>query len=434
MNLILVLSMILLSAFFSGVEIAYFSANRLKIELKNKQGEFIAKILSKFLHKNSHFITTLLIGNNIALVIYGITLSKILEPNLELILPAENSGMLMLFAQTIISTGVILVFGEFLPKALFRRDPDKMLEITALPMWVFSNLLYPFSKAISGMSYLIMKYVLRANTEKETLVFGRTDLDYFIKQILPGDNSNNTDSNPDIDTEAFNKALEFNKVRVKEIMVPRIDIVALPMDATIEELKDKFLETELSRIVIYEDTLDQVKGTVHSIELFKRPKSIREVLQPVLIVPETMTANLLLTEFTRNRKTSAIVVDEFGGTSGLVTVEDLIEEILGDIDDEHDEPGEEELIEKEVSPGVFKFSARQGVDYLNEKYHFQIPEGDYTTLGGYLMHEAGHIPATGERIHCEPYIFTILEADQHRLDLIQMEHSHGRELNPEAES
>lgn len=433
MSLAIVLSMIVLSAFFSGVEIAYFSANRLKIELRNKQGEFIARILSKFLHKNSHFITTLLIGNNLALVVYGITLSKLLEPSLEMILPPENSGMLMLFTQTLISTGIILVFGEFLPKALFRRDPDRMLEITALPMWLFSKLLYPVSKAVSAMSYLIMKYILQVTTVKETLVFGRTDLDYFIKQILPGESSSNADNNPEIDTEAFNKALEFNKVRVKEIMVPRIDIVALPIDAEIEELKEKFLETELSRIVIFEETLDQVKGTVHSIELFKRPKTIREVLQPVLIVPETMTANLLLTEFTRNRKTSAIVVDEFGGTSGLVTVEDLIEEILGDIDDEHDEPGEEELVEKEVSQGIYIFSARQGVDYLNEKYNFQIPEGDYTTLGGYVMHEAGHIPAAGDRIHCEPFIFTIMEADQHRLDLIQMESDPGRELNQESE-
>lgn len=421
MSLILVLFMILLSAFFSGVEIAYFSANRLKIELRSQQGEFIPKILSRFLHKNNHFITTLLIGNNVALVIYGITLSKMLETQLSQILPTDSTGMLMLITQTLISTGIILVFGEFLPKALFRRDPDRLLEVTAIPMWIFEIILYPFSKAISGLSYLLIKYILRVNTEKETLVFGRTDLDYFIRQILPGESNANTEHNPEIDTQAFNKALEFNKVRVKEIMVPRIDIVALPLEAEIEELKEKFLETELSRIVIYEDTLDHVKGTVHSIELFKRPSSIQDVLQPVLIVPETMTANLLLAEFTRNRKTSAIVVDEFGGTAGLVTVEDLIEEILGDIEDEHDEPGEEELIEKIESPGVYVFSARQPVDYLNEEYNFQIPEGDYTTLGGFVMHAAGHIPSIGEKIVVEPFVFQILEADQNRIDLVRLE-------------
>jgi CBS domain containing-hemolysin-like protein len=215
MSLILVLFMILLSAFFSGVEIAYFSANRLKIELRSQQGEFIPKILSRFLHKNNHFITTLLIGNNVALVIYGITLSKMLETQLSQILPTDSTGMLMLVTQTLISTGIILVFGEFLPKALFRRDPDRLLEVTAIPMWIFEIILYPFSKAISGLSYLLIKYVLRVNTEKETLVFGRTDLDYFIRQILPGESSANTEYNPEIDTEAFNKALEFNKVRVK---------------------------------------------------------------------------------------------------------------------------------------------------------------------------------------------------------------------------
>lgn len=427
MDIAIVLAMILFSAFFSGVEIAYFSANRLKIELRSKQEEFIPTILSNFLHKNSRFITTLLIGNNLALVIYGIVLSRLLEPTLSPLLPPDESGFLMLITQTLISTSIILVFGEFLPKALFRRDPDRMLEITALPMWLIYTVLFPLSKFVSALSYFIMRYVLRVNTVKETLVFGRTDLDYFIRQILPGEKNTVTEHTPEIDTEAFTKALDFNKIRVKDIMVPRIDIVALPMETEIETLKEKFLETELSRIVIYQDTLDQVKGTVHSIELFKRPATVAQVLQPVLIVPETMPANLLLSEFTRNRKTTAIVVDEFGGTSGLVTVEDLIEEILGDIEDEHDEPGEEELIEREEAPGIWIFSARQPVDYLNEQYHFHIPEGDYTTLGGYIMHEAGHIPGAGETIVVDPFVFHILEADQNRLGLVKMERQPGEE-------
>jgi putative hemolysin len=429
MMVFLVICMVLLSAFFSGVEIAYFSANRLKIELRNKQGEFVAGILSRFIHKNSLFITTLLIGNNIALVVYGLALSRILEEPLHPLSTLDPSGFLLLLIQTILSTAIILLFGEFLPKALFRRDPDRMLEVAALPMWLFSMVLYPLSRAVSGLSVAIMKYVLRIHTEKESLVLGRTDLDHFIRQSLPGERNGNSEHNPEIDTEAFNKALDFNKVRVKDIMVPRIDIVALPMESSIEQIKEKFLETELSRIVIYEETLDQVKGTVHSIELFKKPGSIPEILQPVLIVPETMPASLLLTEFTRNRKTTAIVVDEFGGTSGLVTVEDLVEEILGDIEDEHDEPGEEELIEKIESPGVWQLSARQPVDYLNEKYAFQIPEGDYTTLGGFIMHEAGHIPAKGETVVIEPFVFQILEADQNKLSLIRLQWEQASEAD-----
>ena len=421
MDLTLVFGMILLSAFFSGVEIAYFSANRLKIELRNKQGEFIAGILSRFIHKNSLFITTLLIGNNIALVVYGLALSKIIDDPLQQLNVWDNSGWLLLLSQTTISTAIILLFGEFLPKALFRRDPDRMLEVTALPMSLFLVVLYPLSKAVSGISIGMMKYLLRIPTEKESLVLGRTDLDHFIRQnLVAGEKNTSSDHNPEIDTDAFNKALDFNKIRVKDIMIPRIDIIALPVESSIEQLKEKFLETELSRIIIFEETLDQVKGTVHSIELFKKPTGIPEILQPVLIVPETMPASLLLTEFTINRKTTAIVVDEFGGTSGLVTVEDLIEEILGDIEDEHDEPGEEELIEKQESPGVWLLSARQPVDYLNDTYDFRIPEGDYTTLGGFIMDQAGQIPAKGETIVIEPFVFQILDADQNKLGLVRL--------------
>lgn len=423
MDILLVLSMIILSAFFSGVEIAYFSANRLKIELKNKQGEVSAKILSGFLHKPGHFITTLLIGNNMALVIYGISLTVILDPVLKEILPLQlaNSELFMLLIQTLISTLIILLFGEFIPKAVFRRDPDRMIQFTAYPMLLFSTLLYPISKAVSALSYGMMRYVFGIKSVQEGLVFGRTDLDHFIKDTLYNEKAGSNEGNPDIDAEAFNKALDFNKTRVRDIMVPRIDIEALPISSTMEDILNKFIETGLSRIVVYEETLDQVKGTIHSIELFRRPATVEEIIQPVLIVPETMPANLLLTEFTRNRKTTAIVVDEFGGTSGLVTVEDLVEEILGDIEDEHDEPGEEDLTEKEEAPGKWIFSARQPVDYLNEKYEFNLPEGDYTTLGGLVMFYAESIPSEGDTIQLDVYTFTILQADQNRLGLIRLE-------------
>jgi putative hemolysin len=421
-ELLLVLFMILLSAFFSGTEIAYFSANRLKIELRNKQGELNARILSGFMHKPGTFITTLLIGNNLALVLYGLGFSRLLDPWMQEIAPTTASGfsLISILLQTIISTLIILLFGEFIPKAVFRRDPDRMIQLISFPMLLFSWILFPVSWIVSRISYALMKYVFRVSTVGEKLVFGRTDLDRFMKETLHSEDGSAKEGNPDIDTEAFNKALDFNKTRVRDIMVPRIDIEAIPSDIGVSEVRNRFLETGLSRLVVYEDTLDHIKGTVHSIELFKRPASIEEMIQPVLIVPETMPAHLLLREFTQKRKSTAIVVDEFGGTSGLVTVEDLVEEILGDIEDEHDAPEEEDLLEKQEGPNEWVFSARQPVDYLNETYAFDLPEGDYTTLGGFVLHIAETIPAAGDHIPFKDLTFTIVEAEHNRIETLRV--------------
>jgi len=422
MDEFLVLCMILLSAFFSGTEIAYFSANRLKIELRNKQGELNARILSGFMHKPGTFITTLLIGNNLALVLYGMAFNRILDPWIQNIIPAATSSfsLFSIVFQTIISTIIILLFGEFLPKAIFRRDPDRMIQWVSYPMLLFSWLLFPVSWVVSRVSYGLMNYVFRVPSVGEKVVLGRTDLDRFMKDTLHSDDGSTKDGNPDIDTEAFNKALDFNKTRVRDIMVPRIDIVAVPYDIEISDLHSRFLETGLSRLVVYEDTLDQIKGSVHSIALFKRPTSIEEMIQPVLIVPETMPAHLLLREFTQKRKSTAIVVDEFGGTSGLVTVEDLVEEILGDIEDEHDAPEEEDLLEKQEGPHTWLFSARQAVDYLNETYGFDLPEGDYTTLGGFVLHTAETIPASGDSIPFRDLVFTVVEAEHNKIETVRV--------------
>jgi len=418
----LVLCMLLLSAFFSGVEIAYFSANRLKIELRNIQGEYSAKILSRFIHKPGAFITTLLIGNNLALVIYGIGFTWMLTPILtdQMGLNQQESPFLTIILQTFLSTLVILLFGEFIPKALFRRNPDQMMQWAAFPMLVFSWIFFPLAWLISNFSFSLLKVLFKIPSAPEKLVFGRTDLDFFMKETLSGEHSTNHESSPDIDTDAFNKALDFNKTRTRDLMVPRIDIEAVPLNISIADLQRKFVETGLSRLVVYADTLDQVKGTVHSIELFKRPTTVEEVIQPVLIVPETMPANLLLSEFTRHRKSIALVVDEFGGTAGLVTIEDLIEEILGDIEDEHDAPDEEVLLEKAESPDTWLFSARQPVDYLNEKYNLNLPEGDYTTLGGLVMYVAEAIPSTGDVVNFGKFIFTIVQGEHNRLETIRL--------------
>jgi CBS domain containing-hemolysin-like protein len=420
--ILLIVLMILLTAFFSGAEIAFFSANRLKIELKNIQGNYNARLLSDFIKNPGHFIATILIGNNFALVIYGILISKLLDPIITTYLGwgPDYQPIAFLGLQTLVSTLIILFLGEFVPKALFRRNPDRMIYISAPFIRLFYWIFLPFVWLLSIISQNFMRLFFGVKIEREQMVFGRTDLDLYLKESLGFDNKSYSEPIHDIDTEAFNKALDFNKIRARDIMVPRIDMVAVPVESSIESLRQLFVETGLSKIIVYEGNLDQVKGIVHSIELFRHPKNLAEILQPVLIVPETMPANLLLTEFTLKRKSTAIVVDEFGGTSGLVTIEDLVEEIFGEIEDEHDEPEEETLLEKKEGDGVWLFSARHSVDYLNETYGLEIPEGDYTTLGGFLMHVAEEIPATGDRFDENQLEMTVVEGDAKSISVIRV--------------
>lgn len=417
-DILLTLLMLILSAWFSGIEIAFVSVNKLKIELKAKQDDRRAGIISGFFKKTSRMITAILVGNNLALVIYGISFGHILDYLMVRFLHMEPEAYRSLLLQTFISTLVILVFGEYLPKAFFRLSPDRKLLVSAYVMRFFYFLFSPVVMLINGMTHVLLKGILRMKYEDEEIVFSKKDLDHYIQETI-GDGET-AGVAQEIDTEMFNNALEFNETRVREFMIPRTEIQAIPDTSTLDQLLEKFIETELSKIIIYSENLDKITGYVHHSSLFRNPSSISEVLQPVIMIPESMPANFLLTEFNKNRSTLAVVVDEFGGTEGMVTIEDLVEEVFGEIDDEHDDVSEDELIEKQISADTFLFSARLEVDDLNKEYNLHLPEGDYNTLSGLVMYFAEKIPDVNEKLELEDYRITVTDASDNKINTVMV--------------
>ncbi|MEM7038047.1 MAG: hemolysin family protein [Bacteroidota bacterium] len=422
-DIFLLLLMLLLSGLFSGIEIAFVSSNKLKIELKSAQGDRVGIILSRFVKQTPRVLTTILVGNNLALVIYGIFIAKVLNNLFAVwgILDPIAQPYPALILQTVISTMIILVFGEYLPKAFFRLKAERIMFniVTARFLQIWYRIFGPFVVLINSISAFFLKRILRLKYEEEELVFSRDDLAHYIQESLHV--SGESPDAPEIDAEMFTNAMSFNETRVREFMVPRTEIQALPHDSTIEELIDKFVETGHSKLIIHGENIDEIIGIVHSNTLFTRPKSIAEVIQPLLHVPETMAANVLLSEFTKNRKTIAIVVDEFGGTAGIVTIEDLVEEVFGEIEDEHDEPEEDELLARRIDENNWLFSARWEVDALNEEYELGLPEGEYTTLGGLILHLAESIPAKNETLDIEGYRFIITSASANKVDEIKIQ-------------
>ncbi len=410
---ILLLAAMFASALFSGIEIAFVSANRLKIELDKNNGKFTAKLLSNFLKKPAKFIGAMLLGNNIALVIYSIVMAKFLEP--LIIDYIVDNEMVVLLIQTIISTMVVLFFAEFLPKTLFRINPNKVLSIAAIPLVVIYYILLPFTYFTVGISNLILK-LFKVDTSESDLAFSKIDLEDFVANIQE---SQEDGEQVDTEIQIFKNALGFADVKVRECMIPRAEITALEVECTIEELQLKFIETGLSKILIYRDTIDNIIGYAHSKELFKQPDSIKSILLPVSIVPEVMSANEMLKKSLKERRSIAVVVDEFGGTSGILTIEDIIEEIFGEIEDEHDK---EELLEIKIEESVFQFSARIEIDYLNEKYKLNLPESEeYETLGGFVINIHESIPEKGEIITSESAILTIDEVSDNKIETITLE-------------
>lgn len=408
-TIFLVLAMIA-SAFFSGLEIAFISANRLKIELDKKKGTISAKILSSFLKRPAKFIGAMLLGNNIALVIYSILMSKLLEP--IIVQNITNNGILLLLIQTIISTIIVLFFAEFLPKALFRINPNKVLTIAAVPILIIYGILYPFTYFTVGISNIILK-LFKVDTSESDLAFSKIDLEDFVANIQ--DRQQEGDE-VDSEIQIFKNALNFSDVKVRECMIPRTEIISMDVEKSIDELKEKFIEHKLSKILIYRDSVDHIIGYTHSKELFKNPETIKSILLPVSIVPEVMSANELLKKIIKERRSIAVVVDEFGGTSGMLTLEDIIEEIFGEIEDEHDV---EDLIENQLDEHTFQFSARSEMDYLNEKYKLDLPESDeYETLGGYIIFIHESIPEKGEVIRTQNFTFTIDKVSNNKIELI----------------
>lgn len=408
----IILTSLISSAFFSGMEIAFVSANKLKIELDGKQGDFFAKIISNFLKRPSRFIGAMLVGNNVALVVYGIYMARILEPGIARF---TQNDLLILFIQTCISTLLILITAEFLPKTLFRINPNNMLRFFAFPLLIIYYILLLPMLLVIGISEAIIKVFSPELSLKEDLNFGRVDLEYYIKE-----GTENNDSQEEIDHEIqiFQNALDFSKVKARECMVPRTEVIAMDIDDSIENLTTKFIDTGLSKILIYRDSIDNIIGYTHSFELFKKPESIKSILLPVPIIAISMPANEILEVFIEQRRSIAVVVDEFGGTSGILTIEDIIEEIFGEIEDEHDK---EDLIETKISETEFLFSARLEVDYLNDEYNLSLPESDnYETLAGLIINSFESIPTMNEEIVLEHFIFTVKKVFQNKIDLVHL--------------
>ncbi len=411
-NLIYVLVALFFSAFFSGMEIAFISSNRLKIELEKKQGDFSAKILSGFIQKPANFIGAMLIGNNIALVVYSIVMAKLLEPS---ILQYTSSDGIILIVQTLISTIIVLFFAEFLPKALLRINPNFALKVAAIPLSLIYWFLFPLTFIVTIFSNGILR-LFKIDTSQSNLAFTKVDLEHFVMDI-----QERQESGEDIDHEIqiFKNALDFTDVKARECMIHRTEIIAMDIEDSIEELSQKFIETELSKILIYRDSIDHIIGYVHSIELFKKPESIKSILLPISIVPESMLASDILKQFINQRRSMAVVVDEFGGTAGVVTTEDVIEEIFGEIEDEHDV---EELVEQQLDEHTFLFSAKIEIDYINDKYKLSLPESEeYETLGGFIFYFHESIPEKNDKIKIEKFILTINEVSNNKIELVTLQ-------------
>ncbi len=413
-NVVIISLSILFSALFSGMEIAFVSANKLRLELDRKQGKFASKIVQLFARDPGQYIATMLVGNNIALVVYGISMASLLEP---IISAHIHNEMWILLAQTLISTLLILVTAEFLPKSIFRSHPNNFLNFFALPMLLFYIGFYPISKFSSWISLGIINGLFRMNIKpaESQKIFSKIDLDHFVGEAHHPDSD---DSEQEHDIKMFQNALDFSEVKLRDCMIPRTDIEAIEMHESIPELTSKFIETSYSRIPVYDGSIDNIIGYVNSKDLFKKPQSIKSKLLKLDFVPEAMLAHKLLTQFIKEQKSIAIVVDEFGGTAGLVTIEDIIEEIFGEIDDEHDSS---EFVEKKLSETQFLFSGRLEVSYLNENYHLKIPESDdYDTLAGFVLSNHQSIPKPQEEIQIGEFYVKVAKMDRSRIDLIQL--------------
>jgi putative hemolysin len=406
-DITIILISIIFSAFFSGMEIAFVSANKLHIELEKKRKGFIPNILRKLTKNSSKFITTMLVGNNISLVVYSYFMGKVI---------VEYYDINSILIQTVISTILILVTAEFLPKAIFRVYANETLKVFALPAYFFYILLYVFSFFINGISDFFLKFIFRTDKDTQQTLFSKEELgDYITEQLEIG---NDNEEEIDSEIQIFQNALEFQKVKAREIMVPRTEILAIEIHETVSKLRESFINSGFSKILVYKTSLDDIIGHVNAFELFKKPKTIKSILLPVEIVPESMMINDVLNSLMKKRKSIAVVVDEYGGTSGMITVEDVVEELFGEIEDEHDV---QELTDERITEKEFKFSARLEIDYLNEEYNLNIPKEEaYETLGGFIIDHTENIPEKGEVLVILDYEITILGVSSSKIEEIHL--------------
>lgn len=421
-SLLIIVVSLILSAFFSGMEIAYVSSNKIHIEIEKKQDSFFALVLRKLTAKPSKFIASMLIGNNVALVIYGFVMGEVLVNWFQTITPSEFQLVnylfqdLRLLSQTVISTLIILMTAEFLPKVFFQLYANTLIKIFAVPAYFFYVLFSLFSDFAIWISDFILKHLFKTEGDNLELDLSKVELGNYISEQMES-----VEEDEELDSEIllFQNALEFSAVKARDVMVPRTEIIALDIQDQLDELRQLFIETGCSKILIYKENIDEVLGYVHSFELFKKPKNIKSVLRPVEFVPETMLVKDIMNNLTKKRKSIAVVIDEYGGTSGLLTVEDIVEELFGEIEDEHDI---DEMIEEQINATTYKLSARLEVDYLNETYKLNLPESDaYETLGGLIVNKTEGIPEINDRVDIEQFQFTILEASSTKIDVVELQ-------------
>ncbi len=415
MEISIIILCLILCAFFSGMEIAFISSNKIYLEIEKKQDSFISKTLTKLTEKPSKFIAAMLIGNNISLVVYGFFMGELLMRWINA-LEFHFSDLSSLFIQTVLSTLVVLITAEFLPKVFFQIYANSFIKFFAIPAYFFYWLFYFISSFFIWVSDFVLKRFFKTEGDQVQLYFSKVELGNYITEQM---STVEEDDEVDSEIQIFQNALEFSGVKARDIMTPRTEIVAVELFDSVSELKALFIETGYSKILVYQNSLDDILGYVHSFDLFKKPRNIKSVIIPVEFVPETIYIKDVMNLLTKKRKSAAVVLDEYGGTSGIITIEDIVEELFGEIEDEHD--SDEELMEKVLEEGTYIFSTRLDVEYLNQTYKLNIPESDsYGTLGGFIVDHTKEIPQKGEVIVIGSYHFVIEDATNKKIELVKL--------------
>ena len=411
MALVIAFISLFFSAFFSGVEIAFISANKLQLELDKSKGKFSSKMIAFFSRNESDFITTMLVGNNIALVVYGIVMTQILTPKLQLLF---SSDFILLLTQTILATLIVLVTAEFLPKAIFRIFPNQILNIFSIPIWLLFVILRPLAILMLKVASFLLKYILKQKIADDKPVFGKTDLDEFLSNVRSVEGTEDTR----VEVEMLQNALDLSEKRVRECMIPRTEIIAIDILSSIDEVQARFIDTKLSKLLIFKGNIDKIIGYIHSYDLFKNPKNLKSILLPLPFVPESMRAMELLNQFIESNKGVAVVLDEFGGTAGMITIEDVTEEIVGEIVDEHDI---DEVADQQIDSTTFILPGRSYVEDINRKYSLALPESDeYETISGLLLDHLENIPKKEDVIEFEDYRFTIINVNKTTIQEVKL--------------
>ncbi|MEC7878476.1 MAG: hemolysin family protein [Bacteroidota bacterium] len=409
-QLVLIITCLIFSGLFSGLEIAYISRDKLNFEIKSNSQNIFGRIYKVINKKNAELIATLLIGNNLALVVYGIFMAQFLEPVLIYYLPTIlNNDFSVLLFQTIISTFIVLITAEYIPKSIFLINPDRLLSTFSIPLIIIYFILSPIVKIVISFSKFFIKDVLNQEYSEEKPVFKVTDLNEYVKKIVVSDKEMQSKNV----TEFFNNALNLKEVRIRDCMIPRTEVVAVDLSDSIKNLKKIIEDSGHTKIIVYKSSIDKIIGYCHGLSLFNNPKTINDIIRPINFVNETNFASDVLFNFISEQINIAVVIDEYGGTSGIITLEDVIEEIFGEIIDEFDE---QDLLEDRVDSNSYNFSARLEIDYLNSKYNLNIPIGDYDTLGGFILHIRKNIPKKNEKITYKDFEMKILSIRNNRID------------------